>query len=155
MKLRSGQLFGQHAGPGQPLAATAWDPAWAQVEIEHFRTLCDWGCFTQLVAKKLRVSARRALSAHTTTACQPRKVDGPGGSLSSAGMDNILPAVGGNSSSCMSTCPMHFPMGMVSLSHMSAQQKKTPRRFRTRLAWSCCATWTGCNMVASCRAGST
>ena len=31
--------------PGQPLAATAWDPAWAQVEIEHFRTLWDWGVF--------------------------------------------------------------------------------------------------------------
>ena len=81
--------------PGQPLAATAWDPAWAQVEIEHFRTLCDWGCFTQLVAKKLRVSARRALSAHTTTACQPGKADGPAGSLKDAGMGHILPAAGG------------------------------------------------------------
>ena len=51
----------------------AWDPAWAQVEIEHFRTLWDWGCFTQLLAKKLCTSPRRALSGHTTTACQPKK----------------------------------------------------------------------------------
>ena len=73
----------------------AWDPAWAQVEIEHFRTLWDWGCFTQLLAKKLCTSPRRALSAHTTTACQPKKADGPGGSLKDVGMDDILPAVGG------------------------------------------------------------
>ena len=78
-------------GPNIP----AWDPAWAQVEIEHFRTLWDWGCFTQLLAKKLCTSPRRALSAHTTTACQPKKADGPGGSLKDAGMDDILPAVGG------------------------------------------------------------
>ena len=32
-------------GPNIP----AWDPAWAQVEIEHFRTLWDWGCFTPVV----------------------------------------------------------------------------------------------------------
>ena len=73
----------------------AWDPAWAQLEIEYFRTLGDWGCFTQLLAKKLCTSPRRALSAHTTTACQPKKADGPGGSLYYAGMDKILPAVGG------------------------------------------------------------
>ena len=82
----------------QPLALEnipAWDPAWAQEEIERFRTLWDWGCFTQLLAKKLRTSPRRALSAHTTTACQPKKADGPGGSLYYAGMDKILPAVGG------------------------------------------------------------
>ena len=43
----------------QPLALEnipAWDPAWAQVEIEHVRTLWDWGCFTQLLAKKLCTS---------------------------------------------------------------------------------------------------
>ena len=82
----------------QPLALEnipAWDPAWAQEEIERFRTLWDWGRFTQLLAKKLRTSPRRALSAHTTTACQPKKADGPGGSLYYAGMDKILPAVGG------------------------------------------------------------
>ena len=81
----------------QPLALEnmAWDPAWAQEEIERFRTLWDWGRFTQLLAKKLRTSPRRALSAHTTTACQPKKADGPGGSLKDVGMDDILPAVGG------------------------------------------------------------
>ena len=82
----------------QPLALEnipAWDPAWAQEEIERFRTLWDWGRFTQLLAKKLRTSPRRALSAHTTTACQPKKADGPGGSLYYAGMGKILPAVGG------------------------------------------------------------
>ena len=73
----------------------AWDPAWVQEEIEHFRTLWDWGCFTKLLAKKLCTSPRRALSAHTTTACQPKKADGPGGSLKDVGMDDILPAVGG------------------------------------------------------------
>ena len=64
----------------QPLALEnipAWDPAWAQEEIEHFRTPWHWGCFTQLLAKKLCTSPRRALSAHTTTACQPKKADGP------------------------------------------------------------------------------
>ena len=82
----------------QPLALEnipAWDPAWAQEEIEHFRTPWHWGCFTQLVAKKLCTSPRRALSGHTTTACQPKKADGPGGSLKDVGMDDILPAVGG------------------------------------------------------------
>ena len=78
-------------GPNIP----AWDPAWAQVEIERFRTLRHWGCFTQLLAKKLRTTPRRALSAHATTACQPGKADGPAGSLKDAGMDHILPAVGG------------------------------------------------------------
>ena len=78
-------------GPNIP----AWDPAWAQVEIERFRTLRHWGCFTQLLAKKLRTTPRRALSAHTTTDCQPKKADGPGGSLKDVGMDDILPAVGG------------------------------------------------------------
>ena len=72
-------------GPNIP----AWDPAWAQVEIEHFRTLWDWGCFTQLLAKKLCTTPRKALSAHTTTACQPKKADGPGGSLKDCGMDDI------------------------------------------------------------------
>ena len=78
-------------GPNIP----AWDPAWAQVEIERFRTLRDWGCFTQLLAKKLCTSPRRALSAHTTTACQPKKADGPAGSLKDAGINNMLPADGG------------------------------------------------------------
>ena len=78
-------------GPNIP----AWDPAWAQVEIERFRTLRHWGCFTQLLAKKLRTTPRRALSAHTTTACQPGKAAGPAGSLKDAGMDHIVPAVGG------------------------------------------------------------
>ena len=68
----------------------AWDPAWAQVEIEQFRTLPDWGCFIQLLAKKLCTKPRWALSAHTTTACQPKKADGPGGSLKDCGMDDIL-----------------------------------------------------------------
>ena len=82
----------------QPLALEnipAWDPAWAQEEIERFRTWDWWGRFTQFLAKKLRTSPRRALSAHTTTACQPKKADGPGGSLKDVGMDDILPAVGG------------------------------------------------------------
>ena len=110
MKLRSGQLFGQHAGPGQPLAATAWDPAWAQVEIEHFRTLCDCGCFTQLLAKKLR-------SAHTTTAC-------PGGSLKDVGMDDILPAVGGGQFFVRVNLPHAFSYGDgLAVTYVSTAEK--------------------------------
>ena len=124
-------------GPNIP----AWDPAWAQEEINHFRTLEDWGCLTQLLNQKLCTTPRRALSAHTTTHCQPRKADGPAaGSLKDAGINNMLPAVGGQVFVRVNL-PHAFPMGIVSLSHMKAQQKKTPRRFRTRLAWSCCATW--------------
>ena len=124
MKLRSGQLFGQHAGPGQPLAATAWDPAWAQVEIEHFRTLCDCGCFTQLLAKKLRTTPRRALSAHTTTACQPKKADGPGGSLKDVGMDDILPAVGGGQFFVRVNLPHAFSYGDgLAVTYVSTAEK--------------------------------
>ena len=124
MKLRSGQLFGQHAGPGQPLAATAWDPAWAQVEIEHFRTLCDWGCFTQLLAKKLCTTPRRALSAHTTTACQPKKADGPGGSLKDVGMDDILPAVGGGQFFVRVNLPHAFSYGDgLAVTYVSTAEK--------------------------------
>ena len=89
----------------------AWDPAWAQVEIEHFRTLWDWGCFTQLLAKKLCTSPRRALSGHTTTACQPKKADGPGGSLKDVGMDDILPAVGGGQFFVRVNLPHAFSYG--------------------------------------------
>ena len=148
----------------QPLALEnipAWDPAWAQEEIERFRTLWDWGRFTQLLAKKLRTSPRRALSAHTTTACQPKKADGPGGSLYYAGMDKILPAVGGQFFVRVNL-PHAFSYGDGLAVTYVSRAKKTPRRFRTRLAWSCCATWqcqlpagSGCALVASCRAGTT
>ena len=127
----------------QPLALEnipAWNPAWAQEEIERFRTLWDWGCFTQLLAKKLCTTPRRALSAHTTTACQPKKADGPGGSLKDVGMDDILPAVGGKFFVRVNL-PHAFSYGDgLAVTYVSTAEK-TPRRFRTRLAWSCCATW--------------
>ena len=101
----------------------AWDPAWAQVEIEHFRTLWDWGCFTQLLAKKLCTSPRRALSAHTTTACQPKKADGPGGSLKDVGMDDILPAVGGQFFVCVNL-PHAFSYGDgLAVTYVSTAEK--------------------------------
>ena len=107
-------------GPNIP----AWDPAWAQVEIEHFRTLWDWGCFTQLLAKKLCTSPRRALSAHTTTACQPKKADGPGGSLKDVGMDDILPAVGGGQFFVRVNLPHAFSYGDgLAVTYVSTAEK--------------------------------
>ena len=107
-------------GPNIP----AWDPAWAQVEIERFRTLRHWGCFTQLLAKKLRTTPRRALSAHTTTACQPKKADGPGGSLKDAGMDDILPAVGGGQFFVRVNLPHAFSYGDgLAVTYVSTAEK--------------------------------
>ena len=82
------------------------------------------GRFTQLLAKKLCTSPRRALSAHTTTACQPKKADGPGGSLKDVGMDDILPAVGGGQFFVRVNLPHAFSYGDgLAVTYVSTAEK--------------------------------
>ena len=68
--------------------------------MEEFALLSDfpsWSAFGKVVKQKLKVRARQALAYHTTTACQPKKNNVPGGSLKDCGMPHKDPqtAIGG------------------------------------------------------------
>ena len=66
---------------------------WSFDEIAILRTLPFWSEYNDWVRKMLRVSAPRALAAHTTAACQPGKVPGPAGpegSLRTCGLEKVL-----------------------------------------------------------------
>ena len=71
----------------------AWDPKYSIPDVAAFRARRRlWGDMLSWVNDNLAVPVRQALSAHTTTACQPGKGDGPSAaSLKECGLETFLP----------------------------------------------------------------
>ena len=109
----SHQAVGSVAG-AQPLAGG--DPQIALValrsctqELEVMKDLKEWSVLWD-AAQKHVLNPRRALAQHFTSACQPQKQQGPAGSLKQCGLEDPIPASGGNVSVKM-TIPNAFDWG--------------------------------------------
>ena len=102
-RMASAAIGGQQASPvpadgGQPgsmrmvRAAPPWDPEYSIADVANYRKYDCWKDMLSWVNHNLKVPVRQALSAHTTTACQPGKGDGPSAaSLKECGLETFLP----------------------------------------------------------------
>ena len=64
-------------------------------ELEVMKDLEEWSGLWK-AAQKHVLNPRRALAQHVTTACQPQKQQGPAMSLKQCGLEDPMPASGGN-----------------------------------------------------------
>ena len=73
-----------------------WDLEYSKADVAALRKFPEWWDLMSWVEKSLQVNPRRALSAHTTSACQPKKATGPSaGGLKTCGLETFLPVIGG------------------------------------------------------------
>jgi len=107
-------------------------------ELDELRGLNEWAVLQDLMKKemtRMKDRCRRALSYHTTTACQTQKADGPAGSLKACGLDDVMPADGGRSWYVELRIPHSFERGdflemhYVSQPIAAAQETKSRRAF--------------------------
>ena len=165
-------VSGEPAVGGQPGRATViprWDPEYSNEDVAALRKRQEWWDLMSWVKESLGISPRQTLSAHTTTACQPKKASGPSGSsFKTCGVytccyqsladnpgqpmaDNPVQPLADSPPAADSlhsqTCickfiyPMHLCRGIVSLSGMSAGCLLTRKCFKSSHAWSCCVIW--------------
>ena len=96
--------------PAVGVTIPPWDPEYSKNDVAALRNSPLWWDLLRWVKEKcLRVPSRRALSAHTTTACQPKKAVGPSASsLKACGLDTFLSKVDGTPSPAVGGAPRVF-----------------------------------------------
>ena len=90
----SGEVIVGSVVVGPTTIIPPWDPEYSKEDVAALRKRREWWDLMSWVKESLQINPRQTLSAHTTTACQPKKSTGPSGaSLKTCGLDTFLPVL--------------------------------------------------------------